>query len=210
MIRIDKGNEPREWQEKRKTPGATYEAIPTLRDALLAEQGYICAYCMRRIPLAKSDPGNPELSRIDHIRCRRDNPDLQLVYSNMVICCPGCINGEDHCDKSKNDSDIRFSPFDQNLENSVSYSSKDGEIKSCDEAWNTDFNEVLKLNNAMLKLNRLGAIEAVRMYLEKKKWRPAELQQTLEIWEAKDNNNQLKPYCGVVRWYLRKKIRATK
>lgn len=50
MILITKNKEPKEWTEYRNTPGVDYQAIPELIQSLLKEQGYICAYCMRRIP----------------------------------------------------------------------------------------------------------------------------------------------------------------
>lgn len=56
MIYIRKGTEPRSLTEYRNQPGATYEGYrekDALRDALLEEQGYICAYCMRRISKEK-------------------------------------------------------------------------------------------------------------------------------------------------------------
>ncbi|KAA6337781.1 hypothetical protein EZS27_014164 [termite gut metagenome] len=110
MKKIDKGAEPQEWEEYRNTPGATYQSIPPLREALFREQGYICAYCMRRIPC--KDTNSNEDIRIDHIKCREKYPNLQLDYRNMVICCPGAINNDFHCDKKKGASDISFTPFD--------------------------------------------------------------------------------------------------
>ena len=50
MILITKNKEPKEWTEYRNTPGVDYQAIPELVQSLLKEQGYICAYCKRRIP----------------------------------------------------------------------------------------------------------------------------------------------------------------
>ena len=44
MRKIVKGLEPLAWREFRNTPGVKYEAKPELRDALIQEQGYICAY----------------------------------------------------------------------------------------------------------------------------------------------------------------------
>ncbi len=55
MRKINKGNEPLKWTEHKSTPGATYQRIPELADALLKEQGSICAYCMRRIPIIDSN-----------------------------------------------------------------------------------------------------------------------------------------------------------
>ena len=64
MILINKNQEPKEWTEYCSTPGVTYQSIPELVDALLKEQGYICAYCMRRIPTKDKIEG--KLTSEDH------------------------------------------------------------------------------------------------------------------------------------------------
>ena len=87
MRKINKGPEPVKWKQYCKTPGVKYQSIPELRDSLLKEQGYICAYCMRKIP--HKDKNSTEDSRIEHIKCREKYPEEELAYSNMVICCPG-------------------------------------------------------------------------------------------------------------------------
>ena len=95
MIQINKGTEPEEWTAKKATPDFTqYESIPALRTSLLEEQGYICAYCMRRIPA--KDIKVDATSKIEHILSRESSPDLQLSFANMAICCPGNLNNEAH------------------------------------------------------------------------------------------------------------------
>ena len=206
MIRINKGDEPGAWKQKKATPGFTeYEPIPALRNALLAEQGYICAYCMREIPV--KDKGIKETSKIEHVKSRDDRPDLQLEYDNMVICCPGYINADDHCDKLKDGGSVTFSLFNDYFPNTISYSTKTGEIKSSNTIWNKEMEELLNLNNEMLAANRFYALDGVQQLLEKKKWKKARLQEKLEEWENPDNNGKRKPYCGIVIWYLQKKLR---
>lgn len=208
MIRINKRNEPAAWSRYGNTPGAVYQAIPELRDALLAEQGCICGYCMRQIPVKDMD--SYETSRIEHIQCRERYPARELDYSNMVICCPGFINGTEHCDKSKHNQDISFSPFDPNVEISISYSSKDAEIKSSNAIWNNEMNSILYLNNPLLKYNRAEALDGARIILEQRKWHKAELVSKLQEWTNFDQNGQRKAYCGIVIKYLQKKIRQIK
>lgn len=208
MIRINKGTEPIEWTRKKATPGFTeYEPIPELRDALLKEQGFICAYCMREIPVKKKDSNLSETSKIEHIKCRERNPDLQLDYSNMVICCPGYIDSTEHCDKSKGNLDITFNIFHPSLQNSISYLTKDGTIKSSNPQWNDEISSILSLNNSMLKINRKDVLDGVIMALEKKKWRPAEISSKLESWKSKDTKGKMKPYCGIVIWFLERRLK---
>ncbi len=106
MRKIDKRAEPREWKDYRKTPGARYQPFAYLVDALLNEQGYICAYCERRIP--HQDVQQEENHRIEHLssqkKSREVGDDSDLDYNNMVICCPGNISNDKkqyHCDKAK-------------------------------------------------------------------------------------------------------------
>lgn len=209
MIRINKqqANEPRSWVNYRNTPGARYAASADLRNALLAEQGHICAFCMRRVPVPKRDPNEAEYSKIAHINSRTNHEDMQFDFDNMVICCPGNINGTSHCDKSQGFTDVTQPLFNIQLQNSISYGNYTGEIKSNNEAWNTEMNNILCLNNPTLKNNRSQTLEGVRNVLERKRWTRAELQNKLDEWTNFDAAGRLKPYCGIVIWYLEKKLR---
>ncbi len=145
MIKINKGSEPREWVEKRNTPGFKYEAIPELRESLLEEQGYICAYCMCRIGESNS--------KIEHIKSKSPEkfPELSLSYSNMIICCMGGegSKGEKHCDTSKEDKDISFDLFTDVFFETISYGSKSGEIKSS----NATYSQEINLSSTYLQFN---------------------------------------------------------
>ncbi|WP_159471210.1 hypothetical protein [Dyadobacter sp. 3J3] len=209
MITIRKGREPREWTAKKKTEGfKEYEPIPKLRKALLKEQGNICAYCMREIPLSKRDINLSETSKIEHIKSREFHSDEQLDYDNMVICCPGCIDGNDHCDKSKKSQEISFSPFDPNVQNSITYGSKDGSIRSNREDWDRDINQILCLNNKRLKANRTSVLKGIIELLDKKHWKVAVIQQIIEEWKTPDKDGKMKPYCGIIIAFLEKRNRA--
>lgn len=208
MIQINKGSEPAEWSAKCNTPGfVEYEPIPELRHSLLKEQGYLCAYCMRSIPV--HDMGVAESSKIEHILSRKAHPNRQLDFQNMVICCPGNIGNIAHCDKSKEDKCVSFDIFKPQLEDSISYESRSGKIKSSNPLWDKEINdaEILNLNHKLLMINRLQVLNGVQELLEKKKWKKAELQLKLNEWLIKDKEGKFKPYCGIVRWYLNKKLR---
>ena len=70
MRKITKNTEPKAWTQYRLTPGAAFKPIPELVNSLLDEQGYICAYCERRIPCKDAVEGTPgaENHRIEHLR----------------------------------------------------------------------------------------------------------------------------------------------
>lgn len=168
MILITKNKEPKEWTEYRITPGVDYQAIPELVQSLLKEQGYICAYCMRRIPqkdrLYKKDGNNYVLTtedhRVEHIKSRELHDNLKLEYTNMVICCPGHIGAEDHCDRLKGAQDISFTPLDQQFISTIKYNS-DGTITSTNEVYNREINDTLNLNTELLKRNRKAMLTEV-------------------------------------------------
>ena len=82
----------------------------------------------------------------------------------MVICCPGHIGNEDHCDRLKGNRDISFSPLDCNFIATLSYKI-DGSIVSSNESYNKEIYEVLNLNTPILKESRKNAWEAVKKEL---------------------------------------------
>ncbi|WP_301915768.1 hypothetical protein [Phocaeicola coprophilus] len=204
MRKILKQLEPREWTKHRLTPGAKYEAVPELRKALLEEQGYLCAYCMRRIPIR--DTNSNESTRIDHILSRTKHPELQLNYSNMVVCCPGAITSDFHCDKQKGENDITINLFEDHFFDTLSYSSKDGRIKSSDAESDRQINELLNLNHALLKRNRLETLRGVILMLNRIGWTSSNIRHQIEIWNQKDQQGHYKPYNSIVVWFLKKKM----
>ena len=206
MRKIIKNKEPKKWTEYRLTPDVDYESIPELRESLLQEQGYICAYCMRRIP--HKDKNSNENSRIDHILSRDKHPDMKLDYGNMVICCPGAISGNFHCDKFKVEEDITFSLFNDSFIPTLKYSTKTGKIKSSNPDWDAEMNNILNLNHEILKANRLEALNGVITSLVGKQWTTGEVRRKLEEWNNKDKQGRFKPYCGIVIWYLNKKLKS--
>lgn len=227
MVKIDKTQEPDSWTQHRLTPGADYEATDDLRNALLKDQGYICAYCMRRIPIA--DKGTTETSHIEHIipRSALAKPEEQMDYSNMVICCPGAMTStkesDTHCDRHKKEKLISFTPFQQESVDTISYSA-DGSIKSSDPQIDTELNTVLNLNIFQLKANRKAVICSLgntlqayaRKQAKKRKGKATgniknliprnNIQKLLDLYKGRDVEGRKKEYCGVAISYLTKKL----
>ena len=209
MIKINKGREPLAWTRKKSTPNFTeYVPIKGLRDQLLIEQGYICAFCMRTIPAI--DQNVNEKSKIEHLKSRKDRPDLQLDFNNMVICCPGNTDNNPHCDKLKDGNSVSFDPFGSALQNSISYNSKNGEIISSNPIWNDEFKRLLNLNHNRIKVNRVIALNGVIEEIFKKGKTSFDLNKKLREWKELNKDGKLKPYCGIVIWYLQKKLRNTR
>ena len=211
MIKITKRHEPAEWTEERNTPGITYETARKdgLRLALLEEQGGLCGYCMRRV---KIEPG--AVTRIEHVKPRalslsEGKLEETMAFGNMILCCNGDIDGDNnlHCDASKGDKSLHFNPFDAAAIATISYSSKDGSIKSANEIYDKDLNEVLNLNHPRLAANRLAVIKGMVKGMGGKTWKKTDITHKLTYYSTRTANGKLHAYCGVIIWYLGKKLR---
>lgn len=215
MRKINKNREPKEWMKYwLETPDADYKSIPELRKSLLEEQGYICAYCMRRIPL--KDRYSNEESRIEHILSQKNHPELKLVYTNMAICCTGAANTklpcdkvktDLHCDKHKGEKDITFDLYSDSFFTTLTYGSRKGNIKSSDSKYDQQINSTLNLNNKLLMANRLFALNGVVSYLNKYGWTTANYNKLINIWDHKDAKGYYNEYCGIVVWFLKQKLK---
>lgn len=204
MRKIVKGLEPLAWREFRNTPGVKYEAKPELRDALIQEQGYICAYCMQRISLDGK-------THIEHMKSRSKHPELILDYQNMVLCCSGRTCGVSHCDNHKDNEDITFDLFSEAFINTLSYhiQSRSVAIKSSNPIWDKEINDILNLNCSILGINRKQVLDAVITVLGKNKdWNKdlRKLQELRNHWDTKDVSGKYKAFCGMVVWFLDRRI----
>jgi uncharacterized protein (TIGR02646 family) len=111
MLEIEKQKEPTVLTTYRTQPDAQYdgpEFTPVkaqIRLSLLAEQGYLCAYCMQRI--------NEKNMKVKHWACQTAHPDKQLSYRNLLACCKGNEGSsprDQTCDTKKGDSPLTYSP----------------------------------------------------------------------------------------------------
>lgn len=178
---------------------ARYESKPELRQALLEEQGYLCAYCMAII-----DEDN---SKVEHIIPRSTFPDLQMTYTNMLICCTGNTDAISHCDTLKDDAIYTLDVFSDAFINTISYRSSDAEIQSSNCTYNHEMENILNLNHRRIKANRLATLNAlIRMMPRNKAWTKSQVEAVLNNWETKDNMGKFQAYAGIVIWYLNRKL----
>lgn len=192
MIFIQKGREPNAWMRYRLTKGVEFRAIPELKDSLLKEQGYLCAYCMARI--------DKDHMKVEHFKPRSRYPRLKFSYKNLLACCLGKTQEESHCDTSKGSDEIRLSPLSPFCVDTLSYESGTGKIKSSNPYYDRELDRILHLNTPIIKQNRLkalqGAIQALRIRKQlEKEWKPV------------DKEGKRKPYCGIVIYFLEKKLK---
>jgi len=162
MKQIIKNREPHELTEQRAARG-NYDNLhkDELRASLLKEQGWICCYCMCRIPQkleSQHRQKNYPDCKIEHVQCRSQHTDLELNYNNLLLACNGKHGSPRNvqtCDTYKGERDLSFNPADptKNIEDFVKYNAI-GEIFSDDTTIDRELNEVLNLNTKELRDNR--------------------------------------------------------
>ena len=187
MRKINKHHPPAEFLRYVQDIAASYDEMDTevghlLRSALLLEQGGICAYCERRLPL--SIPGHSPLhnceeckayraanSKIEH-HCERSicngtegKPDRRLDYGNLFVVCPGGKGTSvHHCDTKKADIagvaaqrekwlPMSFNPSIAQHVQQIKYNSN-GNVSSRDKLHDHELQEVLNLNAPILREKR--------------------------------------------------------
>ena len=167
MIEIKKKNhEPNELLAFRKQPYATYKGIPgackeAVQNSLLKEQGYLCAYCMRRIP----EKGKQPPVSIEHWDAQSTSDDaMALAYNNMFAVCSGnrgCNSKDDMtCDAKKGNASLKVNPCRPETLLDIHYCAN-GKIYSDDPIIDDDLNIRLNLNceGISLPLQRKMAVD---------------------------------------------------
>jgi uncharacterized protein (TIGR02646 family) len=220
MKQITKNQEPRSLVQHRAN-GGTYDNLPKdeLRRTLLAEQGHICCYCMKRIPqklnqkeIDKSYPN----CKIEHINCQSQNREQELNYLNMLLACNGNHGFPrimQTCDTYKGEMDLSFNPSDtnRNIENLIRYRSN-GEIFSDDETIDNELNNVLNLNTKNLSDARAIYYKNIqtKIIFEGKKRKGKNIQKHFYEKEKQNlltlNNGKFTQYCMVGVYLIDKKL----
>lgn len=219
MRYIEKHAEPKSLTEYKKQANAYYDGCnkADIRKRLLEDQGYLCAYCMRRI---NEGEGGIVPMKIEHWLPESQCSEAEkLDFRNMLGVCLG---NADHpyacttCDSHRGDERLTINPLDENLVQKISYDTRTGRIYSKEKAINHDLKDTLNLNyegsDFSLCENRRHALELCLHYMQKKAknkagtWQASLLQHTLDLYEKKDKEGKYKEYSGIVIWYLKKKL----
>lgn len=210
-------NEPFRLKNYRDTtPGAVYEGgygdgkERPLKNALLKEQGHICAYCNCRISTDLNSEYKPRIE-VEHYFSQKEYPHFDLDYENMLGVCNGItIDKNEHCDKSKKEKSLkRLDPRKPGVESLLTYS-LDGKIKATanNEDVKSDI-ELLNLNDIFLEKSRKQSMDNAINDLKKKypvrQWTKYIIEKEIEIWKSKHNVKgkfKYKPYCQAAIWIL--------
>ena len=210
MIYIKKGREPAKLQQYKRKKAASFDAMDTdvkseVRQALLKEQGHLCAYCMRKIDATDI--------KIEHYQAR--NSDNELQYSNLLAVCKG-NEGQRYelqtCDTHKKNTPIKINPLNEQHMQTIYYTNN-GEIHSENMDFEKDLTEILNLNNPKGSLlnARSTALKALQREIEKdlrgKTNSMAKLRYFERLWEYyHEHQDVMTEYVGILRWYIDKKL----
>lgn len=220
MKQVNKTAEPNSLLQHRAKQFSNFDNIPLdtkeeIRQSLLAEQGHICCYCMKRIP----EHTSPYM-KVEHYKCQANFGNLQLTYSNLIGACTGNEGQpkiKQTCDTKKGDLELTIN-LTSNLpscETLFKYNAE-GEISSINDNAEIDrqLNEILNLNMQTLRDGRseiyLEVQEKIRVESKKFKNDKASFTKLLEQERSKWLNridNKHRPYCMVAVYCLTKKLR---
>jgi uncharacterized protein (TIGR02646 family) len=223
-------DEPACLREYRNTENAVYQPISGLNEALIEQQGHICAYCMRRISVDYKRYSEsvyiPQVG-VEHLLPRESHKDKALDFNNLVAVCNGIFGHRNHCDKTetydwlgikkrgKIDGKVilqKLNPTNADCENLIEYN-LNGLIKSVhdDEIVEEDLLK-LNLNDEKLKSYRKNIIDVVKARLNRTKhgktgkiFTKTDFEKEIDFWSLRNAENQFQPFCQIAIWYLRLK-----
>lgn len=214
MVLIVKQCEPASLHLHRNTFGADFDGLDKteLRSSLLAEQGYLCAYCMKRIRYANK-------VKIEHYEAR--NKENELQYSNLLAVCDGnevMRNGYGKvnpkrftCDTMKGEQKLHINPQSE-MDISTVYYDNQGKIYSTNKVFQEDFDVRLNLNDVYgyLVNNRKAALEPLMNKI--KSLKPGQnalplLKKLEKYCFTKNSEGEYPEYAGILQWYVMRQIR---
>lgn len=144
-------------------PNFVYYSKFELKDELLTEQKFICAYCMDRL---KHD----HTCTIDHLIPKSKGPERWTFdYSNLLASCSGAEPQDEkgrkqneknrHCNNKKEENVIHLSPLMEKVNEKFIYT-EDGQILGNDEDSEVTI-KLLGLDCRKLQIARRNAIRSV-------------------------------------------------
>ncbi len=162
--------------------------------ALMAEQGYICCYCERR--LTNDD------SHIEHFRPQSDPTVDPLDFGNLLCSCQNQLKkGEPrHCGNLKGewfDRDLLVSPLIPGCEDRFAFTG-DGEIKSLVDNDLASSETIKKLGLDIPKLNALRA-KAIEPFLDEG-LSPQEMRAFVSGYLNKDASGRFGQFWTTIRY----------
>jgi uncharacterized protein (TIGR02646 family) len=213
MLFIKKGNPPNNLIQYIKI-GGKWEISDSavrneLRKSLLEEQNHLCAYCMSRIKCRGSQIEHwfPRTLSIDNQEYKK------LDYSNLFWVCG---DNNKSCDTTRTErKELNVNPTSARTIENIYYEKSSGRIRSRLEIEDQNLNIELNLNgirnNFDLHIeNRKKLLYEFRKTLDamNKNGKKLDLKKLLANY-MNPENGKLIPYCGIVIWYIKSKIKTS-
>ncbi|MBR8823049.1 hypothetical protein IX293_001314 [Fusobacterium necrophorum] len=205
MILIKKKIPPHSFTEYKNQPTSSFDELPTdikqeLRLSLLKEQGYICAYCMKRIS-EETDV------KIEHYKPKSLYPMEELNYKNLLAVCDGGIGTplkRQTCDTQKGSQELSFNPQNESDVSTIFFS-RNGKIYSSNPIFQTEFDTILNLNDqyGYLIKNRHKALITFQKKISK--MNNSQIGNYYK-WLKENSTEKKLEYLGIILWYLSKKF----
>ena len=183
----------------------TYRDLPSdvkraVKAALMAEQGYICCYCERRLL--------DEDSHIEHFQPQHDPAVDDLSFSNLLCSCQKQIKkGEPrHCGNLKGDwfdAALMVSPLEPGCEERFAYTG-DGQIKSADSYDDGADETIRRLGLNITKLHALRR-SAIEPFLDDS-LSVDDMQAFVTGYLQKDDDGYLSPFWSTIRYLFQDDI----
>lgn len=216
MLYIEKDPEPAALIQAKRDGLKDYDEMTTdvkdkIKEHLAAEQGYLCAYCMRRLDL--------DTMQIEHYQAQHpDEGDydsaLTIDYRNMLGVCPGNKGNATRfrdltCDQHRGNEKLTVNPLLTHSVALIKYQ-KNGIIYSDNEDINDDLQKKLNLNceSAYLPANRKAALDGLKRKIYKDygaKTAPQSYYQKLYSALSQMTNGEFSVYLGILLAYLEKR-----
>ena len=206
MILIKKKPIPSFLVEYKRIINASFDNLPReikdkLRTSLLKEQGYLCAYCMKKLEDDSSKV------KIEHYIAR--NEENELDYKNLLAVCKG-NEGEPFerqtCDTRKGNKEIKINPQEKSDILTITYTSN-GEIKSSNLDYQNDFDDILNLNDIFgLVKTRKEALDSLKRNLARKNTHLTE-EAIRRIYTRYLEAEIKESYVGILLWYLQRRMK---
>ena len=214
--------------EFKRIPDVTYDdnRLPKkkLKESLLKEQGYLCAYCMSRIhensmKIEHWWPQSPDYEICNISPEEKEQERLRSIdYKNMLAVCKGEEGNKSylqHCDTKKGNKFLLYNPSNPEHYNKIKIKYlRTGRIESDDEEFNKQLggegrgNEgILNLNCHKLKFNRAKIIEKTydNLKILGERVTLRQINSMIEKLCSPDQNGRLQEYAGVAIYFLIKR-----
>jgi uncharacterized protein (TIGR02646 family) len=209
LLYIKKDHEPEALIQAKREGLRHYDDMTTevkdiVKDSLSAEQGGLCAYCMRRL--------RPDM-QIEHYTPRSISDDATTIdYRNLLGVCPGNKGAAEKfltCDAHRGNTPLTVDPLKLPSVALVRYL-PNGTIYSDDEDVNHDLQITLNLNckQAYLPQGRMAALNELKRKINSdcagKTASKAYIQHLYDTL-SQGKNGLLDEYLGILLSYLVKR-----